>query len=388
MHSNLNAFVGSVLLCHFLSAFSVLGMTLFIPRILQNLDANLPGYWVGLLFTLPSVCTALSAPLWGRFADRFGKRTSLLRAQLGLIIGFLLCGFAESISTFAIGLLVQGACGGTIAASNAFLSTRQKGETLAKSLNLTQISARMALIIAPILLGVTLQWIAPLQVYRYLALLPFIAVLITLNLPADTPHTSSNRRAGAIPLPRALHLLFILQFLFCFAMVATYPYFLPYAGTLGVTTEGLVGLLYSLPHVVYILLIVPAGKIRLPAQGQALLGLLCLGLSCTGQYLAVSLEQLWPLRLLFGIGVVFAYTGLNRLLSAQVDKAQAGRTFGFIDSAGKWGGVLAGLGAATSTSIQHSATPFLLSAVSCGIAITLLAFKTGSMKIHGNTEVY
>lgn len=388
MRASVNPFVGSVLLCHFLTAFSVLGMTLFIPQILQNLDASLPGYWVGLLFTLPSVCTALSAPLWGRFADRFGKRTSLLRAQLGLIVGFLLCGFAESIQTFAMGLFVQGMCGGTIAASNAFLSTKQKGETLAKSLNLTQLSARLALIVAPILLGITLQWIAPLQVYRYLALLPFIAVLITLRLPADTPPKEPQKRAGAVSQTQALNQLFALQFLFCFAMVVTYPYFLPYAATLGAVEEGIVGVLYSLPHLVYILLIVPAGKIKLPPQGLALLGFFCLGLSCAGQYLLVSLEQLWPLRLLFGIGVVFCYTGLNRLLSAQIDKARAGRTFGFIDSAGKWGGVLAGLGAATAISIQHSATPFLLSAVSCGLAITLLASKTRSVKIHGNTEVY
>nr|WP_299188733.1 MFS transporter [uncultured Psychrobacter sp.] len=59
----------------------------------------------------------------GRFADTYGRKTSLLRAELGLAAGFLICGFSQSLWQLVIGLSVQGLFGGTMAASNAYLAT-------------------------------------------------------------------------------------------------------------------------------------------------------------------------------------------------------------------------------------------------------------------------
>ncbi|TOM38937.1 MFS transporter, partial [Vibrio parahaemolyticus] len=82
----------------------------------------------------------------------------LLRAQLGLAAGFALCGLADNLAMFVFGLIVQGTFGGTMAASNSYLSSQIKeAKTLSKSLNKTQLSARLALIVAPIGLGWSLS---------------------------------------------------------------------------------------------------------------------------------------------------------------------------------------------------------------------------------------
>ncbi|MDV7213235.1 MFS transporter, partial [Azotobacter beijerinckii] len=55
----------SVLLGHYLSAFTALGAPLFLPRILADLGAPAPTWSIGALYVLPTLCTALAAPLWG-----------------------------------------------------------------------------------------------------------------------------------------------------------------------------------------------------------------------------------------------------------------------------------------------------------------------------------
>ena len=111
-----------VLLSHFIAAFAALGMPLFLPMVLPTLDANITADWAGILFILPTFCTAVAARFWGQFADKYGRRRSLLRAQLGLAAGFALCGLADNLSMFVFGLIIQGTFGGTMAASNSYLS--------------------------------------------------------------------------------------------------------------------------------------------------------------------------------------------------------------------------------------------------------------------------
>ncbi|MFA0812177.1 MFS transporter [Microbulbifer epialgicus] len=361
-----------VLLCHFLSAFSVLGMPLFMPRMLGTFGSEAPDYLIGILFALPSICTAMAAAFWGRFADRYGKRTSLLRAQLGLTMGFLLCGFADSLGMFILGLLVQGLCGGTLAASNAYLATQLKGQHLTNSLNLTQLSARVALIVGPIALGFFTQLSEPLLLYRGLALLPLLALLATLWLPVDSSVVGDKQIAENGEQPIAVTQLAVLQFLFCFSMVVTYPYFLPYAEMLGLTNDSLVGLLYSLPHLVYALLLIPIGKLSWSAMSKTVVGLSLLATSGAMQSLTASTEILVLARLLFGSGILMTYNGLHLLITNVVSPANSGTVFGQIDASGKWAGVAAGILAGIVVAQIDIRMPFLLSVVSALLAISLL----------------
>jgi MFS family permease len=84
----MNALIYSVLLGHFIAAFAVLGMPLFLPYVLPSLSGSITPQWIGMLYILPTLCTATVAGFWGRFADCRGRRLSLLRAQLGMAVGF------------------------------------------------------------------------------------------------------------------------------------------------------------------------------------------------------------------------------------------------------------------------------------------------------------
>ena len=121
-------------------------------------------------------CSARSgAPLWGRLADRFGRKRLLLRAQLGLALSFLLAGWADSPATFTVALVLQGILGGTFAASNGYLGAALEGPALSRALTLMQGSARAALVVAPIAVGSLSRWLSPHRQYALLAVLPLTA---------------------------------------------------------------------------------------------------------------------------------------------------------------------------------------------------------------------
>ncbi|WP_016904634.1 MFS transporter, partial [Xanthomonas arboricola] len=236
--------LGPVLAAHYLAAFTALGMPLFLPQVLAELAPSAAVGWSGVLYVLPTLCTALTAGTWGRLADRYGRKRSLLRAQLGLALGFAIAGFAPSLSWLVIGLIVQGTCGGSLAAANAYLASQPQAGPLARALDWTQYSARLAMVSAPALLGLAVALGPAQSLYRALALLPLLAFALTWRLPADRPasrptastaqsapsrHAAASAPSASAPASALWPALLIAQFLFCFAMVVTFPYFIPYA---------------------------------------------------------------------------------------------------------------------------------------------------------------
>lgn len=375
-----------VLLCHFIAAFAALGMPLFLPMVLPTLDAKINTEWAGILFILPTLCTAVAARFWGRFADKFGRRHSLLRAQLGLATGFMLCGLADNLTMFVLGLIVQGTFGGTMAASNSYLSSHIKdAKALVKCLNKTQTSARLALILAPIGLGWSLSETEPLNAYLWLSILPLLALVITLTLPVDVLTQSKdgvknktvNKSQCCQTKPlMVLYLVCAAQFSFAFSMVVTFPYFSPYVQQYGVTNQAWIGFLYALPHGVYLLF---AGKVeqfskwldRHQSQCTLWLGFSLLSLS-TAMHLIPYQTILIIARIVFGLGMLCCYHGLHQILAKQIDQRQSGKVFSRFDAMSKWGGVLAGLSASFISSLGWLEVSFLLSMLVSSVTVIAL----------------
>ncbi|MBU5615746.1 MFS transporter [Psychrobacter sp. TAE2020] len=395
--------VAIVLCCHYMSAFSALGMPLFLPIMLQELDAPLQSGWVGLLFILPALMTAVAARYWGHFADTYGRKTSLLRAELGLAVGFLICGFSQSLWQLIIGLSIQGLFGGTMAASNAYLATSITDKNALKQvLNFTQFSARLALITAPIGLGFLVYHYEVLSLYRVLAILPLLALLLscwlkkdvvsadtivtesnTIALPKASTETKSSDKAksdkkeahqsaqgltGATFFANPYLFISVLQFFLAFCMVATFPYFLPFAKTFGLSTSQ-IGQLYAMPHVMYLICQLLYGRIshRLPAASLNL-GFAVLA-GAVLLHLTDYLPLIWLARMLFGVGMFMCYQSLHTKMADTNQSKHSGKIFSRYDALSKWGGVLAGLVVTLFVPIFGLLSPFILSAVMAVIAI-------------------
>lgn len=412
--------VAIVLCCHYMSAFSALGMPLFLPIMLQELDAPLQSGWVGLLFILPALMTAVAARYWGHFADTYGRKTSLLRAELGLAVGFLICGFSQSLWQLIIGLSIQGLFGGTMAASNAYLATSITDKNALKQvLNFTQFSARLALITAPIGLGFLVYHYEVLSLYRVLAILPLLALLLscwlkkdvvsadtvvtesnTIALPKASTETKSSDKAksdkkeahqsaqgltGATFFANPYLFISVLQFFLAFCMVATFPYFLPFAKTFGLSTSQ-IGQLYAMPHVMYLICQLLYGRIshRLPAASLNL-GFAVLA-GAVLLHLTDYLPLIWLARMLFGVGMFMCYQSLHTKMADTNQSKHSGKIFSRYDALSKWGGVLAGLVVTLFVPIFGLLSPFILSAVMAVIAmITIKMYQRHATGAENHT---
>jgi MFS family permease len=373
--------VMAVMGCHFIAAFAALGMPPFFALILSESLHSSDTYLVGWFYVVPTIFTALSSPWWGAFADRIGKKISLLRAQLGLSASFLLAGYSDSTELFFLALALQGILGGTFAASNAYLATMARGPALARSLTLMQGSARAALVVAPAVLGWFAASIPPIELYRYLALLPLAAALLLWALPEPAPAPHDEYRSqirAAAPAPLSATHIYLLQFAFVFATVATFPYFIPYAQGLDSVSVELAGLLFGVPNLLYL---AAAGLLtgyfnrRASPAGLAWL-FLFMALALFGQAQTQSLMGLVLWRALMGLAMTGSFIVLHAFIAALVHESHAGRTFGWLESGSKWGAVAAGLAAGTVVDGFGPRAPFLLGAGVMVAAASWLAISS------------
>jgi MFS family permease len=90
----------------FLDMVGVLMVIPLLPFYAERLGAG--GFEVGMLVSSFAVAQLLSAPLWGRFSDRFGRRPTLMVAMAASAIAYVIFGFADSLFTLFLSRIVQG----------------------------------------------------------------------------------------------------------------------------------------------------------------------------------------------------------------------------------------------------------------------------------------
>src|SRR5258708_35001206 len=78
------------------------------------------GLIIGFIVAAFTLAQLLSAPMWGRFSDRVGRRPTLLIALGAAGIAYLIFGFAHSLLVLFLSRLVQGAGGGTVGVLQAY----------------------------------------------------------------------------------------------------------------------------------------------------------------------------------------------------------------------------------------------------------------------------
>src|SRR6266403_5804733 len=99
-------------------------------------------------FTLAQL---LSAPLWGRFSDRFGRRPTLLIALGASAIAYLIFGFAHSLLVLFLSRMVQGAGGGTVGVIQAYVADSTDPKDRARALGWLSATTNLGVALGPVL---------------------------------------------------------------------------------------------------------------------------------------------------------------------------------------------------------------------------------------------
>ena len=95
------------------------------------------GTITGFIVTAFTIAQLISAPLWGRFSDRVGRRPTLIIALAASGIAYLIFGFAHSLWLLFLSRLVQGAGGGTVGVIQAYVADSTDPKDRARALGWT-----------------------------------------------------------------------------------------------------------------------------------------------------------------------------------------------------------------------------------------------------------
>ncbi len=105
----------------------------------------------GIIVTAFTVAQLVSAPLWGRFSDRVGRRPTLMIALAAAGIAYLIFGFATSLWLLFLSRLVQGAGGGTVGIIQAYVADTTDPKDRARALGWLSATTNLGVALGPIL---------------------------------------------------------------------------------------------------------------------------------------------------------------------------------------------------------------------------------------------
>jgi MFS family permease len=105
----------------------------------------------GLIVSAFTVAQLLSAPVWGRFSDRVGRRPALLVALGASAIAYLIFGFANSLFLLFLSRIVQGAGGGTVGVIQAYVADATEPENRARALGWLSAATNLGVALGPVL---------------------------------------------------------------------------------------------------------------------------------------------------------------------------------------------------------------------------------------------
>jgi len=113
---------------------------------------------VAILMGAFTAAQLLSAPVWGRFSDKYGRRPALLVGLTAAGIAYLVFAFANSIWLLLLSRVVQGAGGGTVGVIQAYVADSVEPQNRAKALGWLSAATNVGVAIGPALGSAALRF--------------------------------------------------------------------------------------------------------------------------------------------------------------------------------------------------------------------------------------
>jgi multidrug resistance protein len=158
-----NGSSGKLVILMITAFIDMVGLLMVIPLLpfyAKTLGAG--GLVVGTLISSFAIAQLVSAPMWGRFSDSYGRRPALLVGLAASVIAYVIFAFSLSLphSLFFLFLsrIVQGAGGGTVSVIQAYVADATAPEERAKALGWLSAATNAGVAIGPLLGSATHSW--------------------------------------------------------------------------------------------------------------------------------------------------------------------------------------------------------------------------------------
>ncbi|MFH8133089.1 MFS transporter [Pantoea osteomyelitidis] len=340
----------NLFVCVLGSFTTIVAMTLllpFLPLYVAQLGVQEPAAiarWSGVAYGATFFSAALTAPLWGKLADRYGRKLMLIRASLGMAIAMSLIGMATAPWQLVALRLLAGLLGGYASGSTILVAAQTPKAQTGWALGVLSSGIMAGNVVGPLLGGVLPPLIGIRHTFWLTGAAIFLAFLATTFLLKEAPRKPGVKKTVAAASDESgfqrgvVAMMWLSGMLLIFANMSIEPIITLYVGQFvhgdhAVTV--MAGLVMSAAALGSILSAPRLGKLadRIGHWRVLTVGLLACALLLIPQAFITAAWQLVALRFLMGMALGGLLPCITAIIRHNVPEAQVGRMLGYSTSA-------------------------------------------------------
>ncbi|MGG1600810.1 MFS transporter [Paenibacillus naphthalenovorans] len=233
----------------FLAMASMSCVTPFLPLYLQELGLTDPEevrWWTGIIYAANLLTAFIFSPIWGKIADRYGRKLMLVRSGIGMAVTITLMGLATSHIHLLILRLLNGMMAGFGPAAIALTATNTPKERSGYALGILHSGSVAGTMCGPLLGGLMADWFGFAAVFFYTGVSIFIAALIVIFLVKENFEKQDRKEKTnfvqdfrKIVSRKPIASLFVSASIIRSAMVGTLPFIPLYVQSLAPSQDNL-----------------------------------------------------------------------------------------------------------------------------------------------------
>ncbi len=132
-------------------------VTPFLPLYVKEIGIATGGsieFWAGMVFASQAFTMMFAAPVWGAFADRYGRKPMLVRATMGGAVLVILMGLVQNTEQLVVLRTLQGLVTGVVPAANALAAAMTPRKNIGEAQGTLQMSRSVGVAVGPVIGGV------------------------------------------------------------------------------------------------------------------------------------------------------------------------------------------------------------------------------------------
>ncbi|MHC1717487.1 MAG: MFS transporter [Acidaminococcaceae bacterium] len=372
-------------LAQFVGMCAITGLISFLPLYVSHLgitDTSEAAMWAGVLIGAASFCAAVSNPFWGALADRKGRKPMVEKVLFMFGIIMIAMAFATNVYQLFILRMLQGLCGGFVAAATALAVSLSPKEQIAFTIGIFQTSLIVGGAVGPMIGGLIADHFGYRQPFFMFGLLCFLSlILIRFSIvetfvPVGKSERTSVREVFAYIWSMAdLRIMLLIQCLTQFAIQSIGPILPLYIRTMVVDDSNLASISGTIIAIGGIASAFASGSmgflINRYSHKQIMLVASLLGsISFLGQMAASDIITLGTMRFLNGLCIGAMIPSSNTIITYLIPETKRGAAFGITSTFALMGNVLGPISAGFLTLAYGFQSIFWVT----GIFFLLIAF--------------
>lgn len=336
----------------FITAVGMSQIAPILPLYIKHLGVqsdSLIEQFSGLAFGITFIILAIFSPIWGKAADKYGRKPMLLRASLGIAITIFCMGFVRNVYEL-IGLrLLMGMVAGYSTACTTLIATQTGRENAGWALGVLSTSAISGSLFGPVIGAYIADNLGLQNVFfltGMLLLISFIttALFVQEKFKRENTNTLGSREIWkTLPNKDLIIIMFVTFFVLTTALFSIEPIITVYVSQLIHNTNHVVllsGIAFSASGLASIIAAPRLGKLsdKIGPHKVMLVTLIIASIIFIPQAFIKTPWQLIVLRFLLGLVTAGLAPCVNSIIKRITPESIVGRVYGFNMSAGYLGG--------------------------------------------------